>query len=311
MEPTPGFRISLAVNLKRKDSTATMPSSHDNETSQPEENDTDSLVLALRLLAIDDLGEPQEDPPQLFLGRLPDEMTEEIPVPEGLTLVGSMTRSGWRGEPETEIILDAALSAEDVREAYRQQMTAAGWFERERPGPRGGFSPSSRGGRLMLCKSERGPSLMVTTNDRQGEPTAVRLTMDTDRRNSPCVPHRHYGPDFDKDVIPELEPPPGGRYVERGWGSSRGDDIQESRATIEAKTDLEGVAVHYAGQLEAGGWTQMGGGVDGPLASSAWELTDEEGQGWVGVFTALGVPQHTLRRYILQVRVSLISEGEY
>ena len=101
-------------------------------------------------------------------------MTEEIPVPEGLTLVGSMTRSGWRGEPETEIILDAALSAEDVREAYRQQMTAVGWFERQRPGPRGGFSPGPRRGRLMLCKSERGPSLMVTADDRPGEPTAVR-----------------------------------------------------------------------------------------------------------------------------------------
>ena len=72
-------------------------------------------------------------------------------MPEGLTLVGSMTRSGWRGEPETEIILDAALPAEDVREAYRQQMTAAGWFERERPGPRGGFGAPDLGVEDASC----------------------------------------------------------------------------------------------------------------------------------------------------------------
>lgn len=287
-----------------------MPPPYDNETSPREENDTDSLALALRLLAIDYLGEPQEEPPRLFVRRLPDEMLEEIPVPEGLTLVGSMVRSGWRGGLETEMVLDAAVSAESVREAYRQRMTAAGWFERERPGPRGGFGSGPRRGRLVLCKSERGPSLMVTADDRQGEPTAVRLTLDTDRRNSPCVPHRHYGPDFDRDVIPELEPPPGARYVERGWGSSQGEDIQESRATIEAATGLEGVAVHYAGQLEAGGWTHTGGGIDGPLASSAWELTEGEGQKWMGVFTALEVPE-TPRRYLLQVRASLISEGDY
>lgn len=287
-----------------------MPPPYDNETPPPEENGPDFSTLALRLLAIDYLGEPQEEPPRLFVGRLPDDRPEEIPVPEGLTLVGSMIRRGWRGEPETEVILDAAMPAESVREAYRQQMTAAGWFEREWPGLRGGFGGGPRRGRLVLCKSERGPSLMVTANDRPGQPTAVRLTLDTDRRNLPCVPHRRYGPDLEKEVIPELEPPPGARYVEGEWGSSRGEDVQESRATIKAETDLEDVAAHYAGQLEAGGWTRTGGGVSGSLASSAWELTDDEGERWLGVFTALEVFEAP-RRYILQVRASLVSEGEY
>ena len=87
--------------------------------------------------------------------------------------------------------------------------------------------------------------------------------------------------------------------------------MQESRATIETDTDLDGVAAHYAGQLESGGWTRMGGGIDGPLASSAWELTDGEEQRWMGVFTALEVPQYTPRWYLLQIRASLISEGGY
>jgi hypothetical protein len=87
------------------------------------------LELATRLLSDEDPVARAVLKPRIFVGRLPEDMPVEIPIPDNFAMVGSLVRSepDPHGEPTVEVVLDARMPAEQVRDAYRAQMSAAGW----------------------------------------------------------------------------------------------------------------------------------------------------------------------------------------
>lgn len=302
----------------------------DSGTNSTRNGDEPALrALAARLLAPpypSDALFAEGGQPELSVGRLPENLPSDIPVPDGTTIIGGVSQSLPRGVRTAEVVLDAALPAEDFLEVYRQLLLADGWREDERSPGRRGFVPcglprifhyaASRSSRLRrrlrrrvpglpellahFLLGERGPRMLVTAQDRRNAPTDVRLRLVAGRRG-PWT-----GQDPAWEIIPSLVPP--SRARERSGGREIGvlappfdarqlggnpsgagweNDGAYSYVALETGLDLAELAVHYAAQLEEAGWTRADEGQSGPQAWSTWTLRDEKNRPWTGAFTAL------------------------
>ena len=151
----------------------------DNDSYSDEQNSSRLKDLAERLLDYDYYVDTDSDKPRLFLGELPTDLLAEIPVPEGLVLLGGLRRrSPWHGEPDAEVILEAGVEPEGVYDAFREHLAGSEWSERRWPlVERGGFVSTGSGGRsLTLCLSPRGPALLRAPGVTRPAPTITTAT---------------------------------------------------------------------------------------------------------------------------------------
>lgn len=245
------------------------------------------------------LGPAEEQRPSFFIGRLPEDLPVEVPIPDGATIVGSQPH-GYGPRDEVEVVLDAGMTAEQVREAYRTLMTAAGWSESDRHrGPMGsGFVSEAPPDVLLFCKTDRGPALFVRARERKDAPTDVRLSLLPDERHSPCSPQgpEYYG--LEESVLPTLKPPPSAMLLPRSAGGGYYD--VESTAVLETDLDLASIGAHYVTRLRNSGWTLTEESQGGPQAWSAWAFSDDAGQRWIGLLVALRLPEPP-RQHFLQI----------
>ena len=244
-------------------------------------------------------GTPEEQRPSLLVGRLPENLPVEIPIPDGASIVGSRPH-GNDSRAEVEVVLDADATAEEAREAYRKLMARAGWSESDRHrGPMGsGFVSGAPPDVLLFCKGDRGPALFVRAREREGAPTDVRLSLLPDERHSPCSPYRPEYYELFESVLPTLNPPPGALWLPRSAGGSY--DEAESTAILETDLDLATIGAHYVARLQDAGWTLTEEGQGGPQAWNAWTFSDEAGDPWIGLFVALELPEPP-RQHFLQI----------
>ena len=257
------------------------------------------LKLALRLLDSEDFY-PDDKEPTLHVGRLPDTLDTDVPVPPEVEVVGSMEREEFDAGRMIEVVLDVPQSTERFLDSYKELAAGTGWEEPEKPDRDGGFEFGPEEDRLLLCRDDRGPVLFVNVNrPHKGDeqPADVRLRLLIGDRYSPCTPEP-YDDDFERH-IPRLRPPPGTRQFPGGGGG--GPDEAHSDATLNADLEVSAVGEHYAGELGKAGWSRTGEGYSGPQAWSTWTFTDERDQSWKGVFTALKLPDS--HRYFLQIHV--------
>lgn len=264
--------------------------------------------LAERLLDYDHHTDAGSEKPRLFLGELPTDLPAEIPVPEGMVLLGGLRRvSPWRGEPEAQVVLEAEAGPEGVYEAFRGHLAGSGWGEKRwPPAERGGFVSAGPVPRfLTFCLSPRGPALSVAAYRRGGTGTTeVRLRLEGSRGDSPCSDdHDRYRYD-DRSVIPALFPPEGVAQISGGGGG--GSDSEESRAHLRTGMSPAALEEHYSAQLEKAGWSRMGGGDEGPTAWSGWTFEDD-GEEWVGTFVAMRPPGSSELCFV-QVSASAVPE---
>ena len=243
-------------------------------------------------------GSADEQRRRFFIGRLPEYLEVEIPIPDGASIVGSLPHGGPRDE--VEVVLDGDMTAERVREAYRALMTEAGWSESDRHRrPTGsGFVSEAPPDVLLFCKGDRGPAVFVRARDCGDAPTDVRLSLIADERRSPCSPRAPESYEAFDSILPTLDPPPGALLVPRSAGG--GYDDAESNAILETDMELAGIGAHYVPQLQNAGWTLTGRGHGGPQAWSAWSFSDEENQPWIGLLVALRLPEPP-RQHLLQI----------
>ena len=68
-------------------------------------------------------GDLWEVKPRLFLGKIPENLPVELPVPEQTQVLGTLARS----EAHVEIVLESELTAEEVLRFYRTRLIALGW----------------------------------------------------------------------------------------------------------------------------------------------------------------------------------------
>ena len=120
----------------------------DNNPYGGERNVSRIKDLAERLLDYDYHVETDYDRPRLFLGELPTDLPAQIPVPEGMVLLGGLRRvSPWRGDPDAQVILESEAEPEGVYDAFREHLAGSEWSEKRWPlAERGGFVSSGSGG---------------------------------------------------------------------------------------------------------------------------------------------------------------------
>jgi hypothetical protein len=159
---------------------------------------------------------------------------------------------------------------------------------------------------LTFCLSSRGPALSVSAYRRRGvRTTEVRLRLEGSRRDSPCSgDYDRYEYD-ERSVIPALFPPEG--VVQISGGGGRSSSSEESSAHLRTGVSPAALVGHYSAQLEEAGWSQVGGGEEGPIAWSGWTF-EEDGEGWVGTLVAMSPPGLSHKSPPL-FRCPLASEG--
>lgn len=250
--------------------------------------------LALRLLSGVEPAGVREMQPYPFVGEMPQELDAEIPVPDGLSLVGGLVRHDrWHGAGDTEVVLDASTAPEAVLASFRELSrssphAAEGWEERRWPAQReGGFTSEPIGERTVFRSDERGTALIVGAYQRETA-TDVRLLLSRDARADFGASVDDSGSEGSASVIPVLRSPRGAHNLGEG-GRDLGETAEVSTTSL--RTDLDPVALigHYSAQLAAAGWTQTESGSDGPVAWTVWRFHAEGGAPWEGRLSAARV----------------------
>ncbi len=285
--------------------TATAPSSTGSPTptSAPTATpvaDTATLQTLLQRMVGDSYpGAPSQEA-QIYVGKLPDKLPIDLPLPDGSRVIGSVVR----GEESIQIVLDASQAPDRVLDFYRQRMLAAGWSAQDQSAaPSGGFVPSSILTGLTLCQSRSGPSLFINASAESGQPTDVRLNLNTNKTQAyPCSPQPG-GLSPTEQLLPRLVAPAGARQIEGGSGSSSTGSSYNS-ATLAIDQNAAALAAFYGDQLTQAGWTKQDSGQSGPVAWSTWDLPDKQRTSWKGLFFALDLPGTPPRRFVY-VRVDM------
>ncbi len=237
---------------------------------------------------------------QIYVGRLPDKMPVDLPLPDGNRVIGSVVR----GEENIQIVLDAPQPPDRVLDFYRQRLSAAGWSTPDQPGgPSGGFVPPGIPNAVTFCQSRQGPVLFVSASAEPNQPTDVRLTLNTSKtQGSPCSQPPGGGP-VTSQVIPRLVAPAGARQIEGGSGGSSTGSSYNSTTLVTDQSAMA-LAAFYGDQLTRAGWTKQDEGQSGPVAWSIWTARDKKGTTWKGLFFALDLPG-TEPRHFVYVRVDV------
>ena len=259
---------------------------------------TDAARLLRRLL-VRRYGPGAYEEPVVLLGRLPDGLRNELPLPEGAQVLGSAVHTD-----QVEIALDVPLDAEAALEWYRKRLATLTWRELEYNGPsNGGFTHSGQSDRLFFCAGDAGPMLTVAAHPTPEGPADVRLVLRAEADQ--CNPRRQQAA---MPPLPTLGPPPRGRHQGGGF-SGHGNGIDSHARLVAAPApDLAAVFQHYSDTLERAGWQRSEGGQDGALAWAVWSFSDPSGLPCQGT---LLVSRHPLApdTYLLDVYASRVGDA--
>jgi hypothetical protein len=272
----------------------------------PADNDAAYRSLVNRLLAPPYPGLAAAQEVRLLVGRLPQEVQDEVPLPEGVRVVGSLLRGTW----EAEVVLDADRPAGQVFASFRKGLKAAGWRRPRFPRPvifNHGFQATDI---LAYYRSRRGTALNLATRGQPGGPTDVRLSLSFHRQWKDLRPQAGEAarpsagavgqlPEWTLDSpIPPLAPPP--RVQDYLGGGSRvgGNGQAESTILLTTELDNHALAAHYGVQLQRADWNRLQEGSGGPVAWSTWSLSNQQGRSWDGVLLVAELPGTPGRRVV-------------
>ena len=250
-------------------------------------------TLAHRLLARRSAGAPAPEEVQILVGQLPEGLAVDIPLPDDARIVGSLTRGG----EETEIVLDAGQTVDQIFDFYRGEFAARDWVAFDYP-TEGGFVPGIGRTGLTFCSEADNAALWVGAFEVVDGPTDVRLNLRTEPHLASCVKD----PGAPEHPIPLLEDPPGAWQTTAGFGGST--DSFNAEVVLKTELDAATLEIHYADQLEAAGWLRRDGEQAGPLVWSAWQTRDEAAREWQGLLLVMEVAEVSDRR-IVYLRVDL------
>jgi hypothetical protein len=138
-----------------------------------------------------------------------------------------------------------------------------------------------------FCRGSRGPGLTVNTYARGNTSTDLRL--DVDLSGQSCAQQARMGKMIGRgmamhEMIPRLDPPPGGRQMPGSGGGGVDSFYMSSSLELNAPIDLAQLAAHYAAQLERAGWTRDEEGQSGSVVWNIWSFRDEDNEPCRGFF---------------------------
>lgn len=219
--------------------------------------------------------------PQILVGKLPERMPADIPMPDDSQIAGSVVHDGL-----IRINFDTSLSPEQAIDFYRERLLAAGWEDIEQH--RSSFL--GRGmqlGRFLFGEDE--PSLIVQPHTGADASTSVWLYLHTEPR--PLLAQRRMPPE---SILPQLIPPDAGHQYSDGSSWSSGQRSASATLDMEVTSEqtLATLAEHYDTQLEQARWSRVRPGEAGPVAWSTWTFLDDKGAEWESVSSSCNNPGH-------------------
>jgi hypothetical protein len=280
----------------------------------PADPDAALRDLVHRLLAPPYPGLPDAERLQLLVGQLPADVRDELPLPHGIRVVGTLVRGSW----DAEVVLDAAVPAERALAALRRCLKAAGWRRRRFPQPavfRHGFQATDC---TAYYRSPRGTALHLLIRGRPSRPTDVRLMLAYHQQWRDLRPKngnagassaaaeaearaRLLGARFDSP-IPPLSPPPAVLDLFSCGVSTNANGECVSTAVLTAELGSHALAAHYGLQLQQAGWHRLREDWGGAAAWSTWSLSNPQGRKWGGVLLVAELPGAADKR-LLYLRV--------
>ena len=255
-------------------------------SSQPPETERERRLreLAGRLLT-----HPSPEGPttaELFLAELPLDAPAELIMPGDLDLVGSLARRRDGQLAGMEVILEGTKAVSDFLVAYERELGSRGWrrFEPFHHQP-GGFEAGGYLGPAAILVNETAVSaLFIGARQVDGGRIDVGLRYDCENAANMMANMSGPGPPRpERDMLPELRPPPGVRLQPQGSHGGGGSWTSEARAQTEMPVpDME---AHFAKQLAAAGWRRIGGTADETTGWSSWEVPKPGN--WLGFLLVL------------------------
>lgn len=207
---------------------------------------------------------------ELFVGRLPESLSADVPLPSTVTVVGSALHSR-RGRPTLlEVVTNLADDPEQVISRYEQDLATAGWQAFERfGGMTGGFVPEVIGVGRSFRRGDEGPVLMLAITTPGGGTADLRLRLDWEIVRHLPEMQRHGRPEG-AERMPALRPPAG--MPLRGGGGGGGGGSWHSEASVETHKAVAELLSHFDQQLEKASWKRVAGSADDVIGWSSWHL---------------------------------------
>jgi hypothetical protein len=202
-------------------------------------------VVDTFLSRISDNGVPERQSRTITVGALPPGWNSSVPLPPGVTVLGSVLTP----KISTEIYYEPADAAKTLQ-SYLLQLRAAGFSNKLGMLGRSGFAFTLRAATVaMMCRAHEGVLITQPAHD------DLRVTIQDPSTPGLCEPQSHQP----ISPLPDLIPPPGAQIVagSGGGGTSFGAvgiSSVSSSAAIESPASLAQLFTSFASQMTAANW---------------------------------------------------------
>ena len=241
---------------------------------------------------------------ELIVGGLPPALADEVPLPSGARLVGSMVVGHQGLLADLQVVLDATGNPTEVVNAFQRELQERGWepfdpFEGPPGLMDGGFRPGPPAGEARrLQRGGQGPVLVVRAWAVDGALTDLRLWLDWQMPRQSEKRARHHMMEMSGITrMPRLHPPQGVALETQGSGGGGGRWNSEAR--VDTDLTVAELEAHFASQLVEAGWTRISGRADDVVGWSSWNLPGE-GE-WRGLLLVLAAFRANERSLTLRI----------
>ncbi|MBW4541850.1 MAG: hypothetical protein KME43_22295 [Myxacorys chilensis ATA2-1-KO14] len=218
---------------------------------------------------------------KLLVGRLPEKLPVDLPLPSNAKVIATLVRS----QEHTEVILDATQSPEQIRAFYKAQLQTSGWksplsYSHFNSEPGFVASDSTDNLPLYFCKSAQGPKLSISSGrGSANEPTDVRLYLDKDSDICQEPQAQQTTEPNEQLPLPSLVAPSSIQVSTATsiGGNGYGENFYAS-AHLESRLTAAAIQAAYEEQLTRSGWTKFSTHKDESILWSSWKLKGKQGQ---------------------------------
>lgn len=211
----------------------------------------------------------------VYVGSTPESSPYDLPVPENVRIVGSIT-GGW---VDYQLLYDSDLDSKAVNEFYAKSLPDKGWQPAPTNQGQGGFVSQSDQYHYY-CQKDGNAYLTVETPSMAEGKTGIRLTLATNPDPHLCDASAAGTGYSHEKLIPQLNAPEG--TIVQGGGAGMSDRDAETSASLSSKLSPGELLETYNQQLVDAGWKMQNSDSGEGGAWSQWTLQDEQGKDWLG-----------------------------
>ncbi len=235
-------------------------------------------------------------PVTVYVAALAKDMPIDLPLPEKANLVGTVDR----GQFGITVMLNMALTPQDVIDFYSDSLNGDGWKKLEGVPGASGFvdQPVSSQTFCYTNAANVSTGVYINAQSTQDNTTGTDISIYSPAEPAMCagISEAGYGPGNDPySLLPQLKTPEGIEVLPQfGGGGGGGGGVGYRQASIYAalKSDMAiaDILAAYNDELKAIGWESISIESSDHLAYSGWSLKGWDDTVWTGTFTLTANP---------------------